>query len=122
MRRKFISAVLASALVAGSLVGCGQASETAAEPEQSTSETQTQTQTENTETAEKAETTETAESAGEDITLRMAWWGSQDRHDKTIAAIELYESLNPNVTIEYEYYSFDDYFTKLKTLVASDEV
>ena len=58
----------------------------------------------------------------EQITLRMAWWGSQDRHDKTIAAIELYESLNPGVTIEYEYYSFDDYFTKLKTLVASDEV
>ncbi len=58
----------------------------------------------------------------EQVTLRMAWWGSQDRHDKTIAAIELYESLNPGVTIEYEYYSFDDYFTKLKTLVASDEV
>ena len=52
----------------------------------------------------------------------MAWWGSQDRHDRTIKAIELYESLHPNVKIEYEYYSFDDYFTKLKTLVASDQV
>ncbi len=60
--------------------------------------------------------------AEEQINLRMAWWGSQDRHDKTVAAIELYEELNPNVHIEYEFYSFDDYFTKLKTLVASDEV
>ena len=60
--------------------------------------------------------------AEEEINLRMAWWGSQDRHDKTVAAIELYEELNPNVHIEYEFYSFDDYFTKLKTLVASDEV
>lgn len=58
----------------------------------------------------------------EPITLRMAWWGSQNRHDKTVAAIELYESLHPEVDIEYEFYSFDDYFTKLKTLVASDEV
>ena len=43
-------------------------------------------------------------------------------YDRTIKAIELYESLHPNVKIEYEYYSFDDYFTKLKTLVASDQV
>ncbi|MBQ1490602.1 MAG: extracellular solute-binding protein, partial [Blautia sp.] len=63
-----------------------------------------------------------AVSAEEQVTLRMAWWGSQNRHDKTVAAIELYESLNPNINIEYEFYSFDDYFTKLKTLVASDEV
>ena len=60
--------------------------------------------------------------AEEGVTLRMAWWGSQVRHDRTVAAIELYESLNPGVKIEYEFYSFDDYFTKLKTLVASDEV
>ena len=46
--------------------------------------------------------------AEEEINLRMAWWGSQDRHDKTVAAIELYEELNPNVHIEYEFYSFDD--------------
>lgn len=72
-------------------------------------------------TASTAASTEAA-SGDEQINLRMAWWGSQDRHDKTIAAIELYESLNPNVKIEYEYYSFDDYFTKLKTLVASDQV
>ena len=78
-------------------------------------------------TASAGDTTSTAASTeaasgDEQINLRMAWWGSQDRHDKTIAAIELYESLNPNVKIEYEYYSFDDYFTKLKTLVASDQV
>ncbi len=58
----------------------------------------------------------------EPVTLRMAWWGSQTRHDITVAAIELYEEQNPNVTIEYEFYDFDSYFTKLKTLVASDQV
>ena len=52
----------------------------------------------------------------------MAWWGSQTRHDRTIAVIELYESLHPNVTIEYEPMDFDGYFNKLTTLVASNEV
>ncbi len=61
--------------------------------------------------------------ASEDqITLRMAWWGSQTRHDRTVEVIEMYEKANPHVDIEYEFYSFDDYFTKLKTLVSSDQV
>lgn len=58
----------------------------------------------------------------EQITLRMAWWGSQTRHDITTQVIEMYEEEHPNINIEYEFYSFDDYFTKLKTLVASDQV
>ena len=58
----------------------------------------------------------------EKITLRMAWWGSQTRHDRTIAVIELYESLHPNIDIEYEPMDFDGYFNKLATLVASNEV
>lgn len=62
-------------------------------------------------------------SAAEDpITLRMAWWGSQARHDATVKVIEMYEKMNPNIDIEYEFYSSEDYFTKLKTLVASDQV
>ena len=58
----------------------------------------------------------------EEVTLRMAWWGSQTRHDRTVQVIEMYEKAHPNVKIEYEFFSFDDYFTKLKTLVASDNV
>lgn len=62
------------------------------------------------------------EASGNQITLRMAWWGSQERHDGTVAVIELYESQNPNVDIQYEFFDFDGYFTKLNTLVASDSV
>ena len=106
MKKKLIAASMAAAMTL-SLAACGGsgASSTASAAD----------------TASTAASTEAA-SGDEQINLRMAWWGSQDRHDKTIAAIELYESLNPNVKIEYEYYSFDDYFTKLKTLVASDQV
>ena len=119
MKKKIVSCLLAAAMVAGSIVGCGS------QPAQAPSDSQAPA-AESKEEAPAAEAKEEASaetpSSDEPITLRMAWWGSQDRHDKTIAAIELYESLNPNVNIEYEYYSFDDYFTKLKTLVASDEV
>lgn len=83
---------------------------------------------ETTQDTKKTETTDTKEEAKpveetkEPVTLRMAWWGSQARHDKTVEVIELYESQNPHVDIEYEFYDFDGYFTKLNTLVASNEV
>ena len=116
MKKKLVSLMLVSAMAAGMLAGCGSSD--------SGSTADTTAAEETTEAAETSATAEeaTADEDAEPITLRMAWWGSQDRHDKTIAAIELYEQLHPNVTIEYEFYSFDDYFTKLNTLVASDEV
>lgn len=71
----------------------------------------------------KANTPESkTEESGAKVTLRMAWWGSQTRHDATNKVIELYEAANPNVHIEAEFYDFDSYFTKLDTLVAADDV
>lgn len=58
----------------------------------------------------------------EPITLRMAWWGSQTRHDATNEVIKMYEAKHPEVKIEAEFYDFDSYFTKLDTLVAADDV
>ncbi|MBO4456737.1 MAG: carbohydrate ABC transporter substrate-binding protein [Butyrivibrio sp.] len=108
MKKKTLCFLLAFAMVTASLTGCGNQSKNEAAPTDKTDD--------------KADGSQEEVSMGEPVTLRIAWWGSQERHDKTVAAIELYESLNPNVNFEYEYYSFDDYFTKLKTLVASDEV
>lgn len=107
------SAVLASALAAVSVAGCGGTTSTAGTTGATTKAA----------ASSAAATTTASKSGGSDtVNLRMAWWGSQTRHDRTIKAIELYEKNNPNVKIEYEYYSFDDYFTKLNTLVASDTV
>ena len=74
--------------------------------------------------AEKeAQPTEAAEAAassseGEKIALRIAWWGSQDRHDRTIKVIEMYEAENPNVDITFEFAGWDDYWTKMTTQAA----
>jgi len=51
--------------------------------------------------------------APEPVTLRMAWWGSQPRHDYTLQVIEMYQQKYPHVKIEPEYASFDDYWKKL---------
>jgi multiple sugar transport system substrate-binding protein len=49
------------------------------------------------------------------VELRFAWWGSQDRHDRTIKAIQLFQQKNPNITMSYEFAGFQDYFTKMTT-------
>lgn len=66
----------------------------------------------------KTEGNNTAEGANagtEKATLRFSWWGGEDRHAATLAAIEAYKLVAPNVTIEAEYQGFDGYEQKIKT-------
>lgn len=114
MKKKLLALLLTASMVLG-LTACGKSN--------------SNTTTDNTAKSDTAGTVSqdagdaaSPEATGEPITLRMAWWGSQTRHDITVQVIEMYEKENPNINIEYEFYSFDDYFTKLKTLVASDQV
>jgi len=51
------------------------------------------------------------------VDLKIAWWGSQARHEGTIKVIELYMQKNPNVTITYEFAGWGDYWTKVTTMV-----
>lgn len=55
----------------------------------------------------------------EQITLRIMWWGSQERHDATLKAIEKYSELNPNITFEPEFSGWDGYWDKLSTQAAA---
>lgn len=56
--------------------------------------------------------------AAEKIELRMAWWGGQSRHDKTIKVIEMFEQEHPDIDIIYEFSGWDDHWTKLATQAA----
>ena len=62
------------------------------------------------------------ESSGEEVTIRVAWWGNQPRHDYTMEVIEMYEEKNPHVNIEAEYASWDDYWQKLAPQAAANEL
>jgi multiple sugar transport system substrate-binding protein len=52
------------------------------------------------------------------VELRVAWWGSQDRHNRTIKAIELFQKKYPNVKVTYEFAGWGDYWTKMTTQAA----
>ncbi|WP_018930889.1 ABC transporter substrate-binding protein [Gracilibacillus lacisalsi] len=73
-------------------------------------------------TSEETNNDSDSEASGDQVTLRIAWWGSQPRHDYTMEVIELYEEQNPNVTIEPEYASWDDYWQKLSPQAAANEL
>lgn len=59
---------------------------------------------------------------GETITLKMIWWGTQDRVDKTLKVIDMYQKENPNIKIEPIYTSWTGYFEKLATLITANEM
>lgn len=63
-----------------------------------------------------------ATTAAEPVTLRIAWWGGDTRHSYTQQVIDMYEAQNPNVTIEPEYASFDDYWKKLAPQAAANRL
>jgi oligogalacturonide transport system substrate-binding protein len=50
--------------------------------------------------------------------LRFSWWGSDPRHQATLAAMDRYHEIHPEITIEGEYQGYDGYFQKLLTQIA----
>lgn len=115
MKIKKIIALFLAGTMTLSMAGCGSKDNA-----DSTSSTGTGSETE--QTADNGQNTSKDSTSSDKIVLRMAWWGSQTRHDATNKVIEMYEAANPGIDIEAEFYDFDSYFTKLDTLVAADDV
>jgi pectin-derived oligosaccharide transport system substrate-binding protein len=63
----------------------------------------------------------TAEGAGEEVTLRFAWWGGDSRHAYTQELIDMYVADHPNVSIEPEFVDFEDYWNRLATESAAGD-
>src|SRR5690625_2741968 len=61
-------------------------------------------------------------SSDEPVTIRMAWWGGQPRHDSTQEVIDLYVAENPHVTIEPEFAEWGDYWQRLAPQAAANEL
>jgi oligogalacturonide transport system substrate-binding protein len=72
------------------------------------------------ETSKPAQSSETPKVQAKPVTLRFAWWGSDARHKATLAAIEAYTKLNPNVKIEGEYQGYEGYQQKIMTQIAGN--
>ncbi|WP_274653488.1 ABC transporter substrate-binding protein [Paenibacillus humicola] len=57
--------------------------------------------------------------APQQISLRVGWWGSQDRANRTLNAIKLFEQQNPNIKISAEFLGWDGYWEKMSTEAAA---
>lgn len=58
--------------------------------------------------------------ANQDITLRVSWWGGDDRHKKTIEALKLFEEKHPNIKIKSEYGGWQGWQEKITTQMAGN--
>lgn len=61
-----------------------------------------------------------AAAADQPVNLRFSWWGGDVRHQATLAALERYHQLNPNVTVEAEYGAFGTFLQKLLTQLSGN--
>ncbi len=74
---------------------------------------------ENTQHSQQASTQNSSEEVSKTkVELRFGWWGGDDRHQATIAAINKYMELNPNIEIIAENQGWDGYKEKLYTQLA----
>lgn len=51
-------------------------------------------------------------------TLRFSWWGGDDRHEATLEAIDYWNTLHPEITIEPEYGGWDGWTEKINTQIS----
>ena len=54
------------------------------------------------------------------IRLRFCWWGNEDRHIRTVAALKLYMEKHPNVEIQWEDMEWSGYYEKLVAQMMSN--
>lgn len=121
MRRmkKMAALLAAAAMLTGMIGGCGgtgqETEESAASQPSAAEEAGAEGDGAGTEQAKEEGQ---AAGSGEEVTLRFSWWGGDSRHEATLACIEAFEALYPNITIEAEYGGFDGYQDKLSAALS----
>ncbi len=101
-QKKILSLSLA-AVMGMTLVACGGNAATP-KPDQGTKPT------------EPTETEKPTESE-EEVTLRFSWWGGDERHEATLAAIKEFEAEYPNIKVEAEYGGWSGWQEKITTQI-----
>lgn len=57
-----------------------------------------------------------------EATVKLLWWGSQSRHDKTLKVIDMFKAKYPKIKVEPTYTSWGSYWEKLATLAAGGDM
>lgn len=123
MRRKLwkqTSLLMAAALTAVSLMGCGSGSGSIQADTAAATEKSGEKSADGAAGTTAAGGTADAAANGEQVTLRFAWWGSDSRHQALLGVIDAYQKKNPNVKVEAEYQGYDGYYEKIMTTLSSN--
>lgn len=104
MKKKFLSAVLATALLVSTMTGCGGAETTEAPATEAPAATEAGSETAGDDAA-------AGEVEYEECTLTFDWWGGDSRHEATQAAVEAFEAKYPGITVEVNFGAWSDWET-----------
>ena len=63
-----------------------------------------------------------APDAAADARLRLIWWGNPDRDRRTNEVVDLYQKANASITVDPETYAWNDYWPKLATQAAGQNL
>lgn len=119
MKKKLLATVLAGMMLASMLAGCGSSPSNSSNSSGDSGSTGAAAEPAGADDQSGSGAGAGAASSDENITLRMAWWGGDERNEATLQVIEQFEADHPNVTIEAEYGGNDGYHDKLATQLAS---
>lgn len=111
MKKKVIALLLALGVTL-SMLGCGDSTTEPAQKDAAES-----AQKDAAEQADEAVAEEAGQKAESNVVLTMAWWGGNERHEATLAAIEKYTELT-GVKVEANYQGWDGYEEKFMTQLA----
>lgn len=115
-----LSLLLATMLTIGCVAGCSNKEE---EKKEASSSTPVSSQS-SASSEEKSKETEKAEEPVDykDVDFSVCWWGNDSRHTPTIALVEEFEKDYKNLSVNVEYTSWGDYWTKLSTQATGGEL
>jgi multiple sugar transport system substrate-binding protein len=57
-------------------------------------------------------------SDGDSVDIQFTWWGSTERHDRTQAAIAVFQEAHPGITVGTQFSGWDGYWDRLATQTA----
>lgn len=104
--KKLIATILALTMTTGMLAGCGVT------PASSSKETKT--------ASVASSAVVSSEAAHTPVTLRVQWWGGDDRHAATLKAIAAFQKKYSWITIKAEYGGWDGHKDKVTTQISGN--
>lgn len=70
--------------------------------------------------SKKDDVTTTEEGSADQVTIKLSWWGGDERHTATIAAVNKFMEKNPDVKVEMDYGAWSGWEDKMSTAFYSN--